>query len=724
MDPNTKVKFFNSINFKISTLIIGGSILVSAVSYYLSYSSSSKKISEQINTKFYTFQQMFLDQIAVKENDVRMSLDVMLNDTNIKKLFAEKKRKELTSVLLPLYNSQLKQKHHIKQFQFHYINNSSFLRLHKPEKYGDDLSSFRATVVEANKTKSIVSGLEVGRGGPGLRVVYPVNYQGQHVGTVELGLSINNILESVRSTLNVDYALGINKAVFEKAHRFNSTKEDIINGETIFYKCSNNSIVDVIKTIKLTNQIERIEIGDSIYSSKNIPLLDYAKNSVGSIIIFYNITEEIISARNTLMINILVTLFISLIIAMVIMYFMKIKIFKPLEKVTASAQKNLLDRSYKIVEINSNDEIGVIAGSYKVFAEKINRQIQYLEDSTEEILFAMEKFSGGDLTVKVTKKKDGDVGRLFDGLNFTVERFREIIIQLSDAIAATASASIEISSNTEIMAASAEEQSTQTSEVTQSVEEMAENNISISNSISLVVDLAKEAGEKAMDGEMAVSATENGINNISEIVFNSVKVIEDLGEDTEKIGKVTDVIDQIAEQTNLLALNAAIEAARAGEHGRGFAVVADEVRKLAERTITATNEISVMIEKIQGGTTEAIKSINKGHEEVLSGIELVGKTAVALNEIKNKNNELIEEIDNVSMASQEEAATIEQIKTNMITINNVSLESANSTEQIALATVDLSRLSENLQNLAQQFIVDEYMAEPSYVNNVGSLVDG
>ena len=163
-----------------------------------------------------------------------------------------------------------------------------------------------------------------------------------------------------------------------------------------------------------------------------------------------------------------------------------------------------------------------------------------------------------------------------------------------------------------------------------------------------------------------------GMNKIAEVVTEAASTVQELGNSSEKIGEIVQVIDDIADQTNLLALNAAIEAARAGEQGRGFAVVADEVRKLAERTTKATKEIASMIKQIQKETIGAVQSMEKGTVEVSKGKELVEKAGVSLNQIISSSQEVVDNVSQVAAASEEQSATSEQISKNIEAISSVA----------------------------------------------------
>jgi methyl-accepting chemotaxis protein len=193
------------------------------------------------------------------------------------------------------------------------------------------------------------------------------------------------------------------------------------------------------------------------------------------------------------------------------------------------------------------------------------------------------------------------------------------------------------------------------------------------------------------------------MERIAEVVVQAAKTVQKLGAGSDKIGEIVQVIDEIADQTNLLALNAAIEAARAGEHGRGFAVVADEVRKLAERTTKATKEIAAMIKQIQLDTSGAVESINKGTEEVEKGKELAGKAGKSLEEIIAASNKVMDDIVLVASASEEQSSTAEEISKSIEGINSVTQQSAAGIQQIARAAEDLNNLTENLQNLVAGF---------------------
>ena len=231
------------------------------------------------------------------------------------------------------------------------------------------------------------------------------------------------------------------------------------------------------------------------------------------------------------------------------------------------------------------------------------------------------------------------------------------------------------------------------------------NDFETTRNATVAAQKSKEAGEIAIDGGKVVEETVIGMNRIAEVVKQSADIVKKLGNNSDQIGEIIQVIDDIADQTNLLALNAAIEAARAGEQGRGFAVVADEVRKLAERTTKATKEIAEMIKKIQQDTGGAVESIEMGTEEVEKGKELANKAGESLKVIIKGTGEVVDVVNQVAAASEEQSSTSEQISKNIETISSVTHQSASGVQQIARASEDLNQLTENLQQLISQFKV-------------------
>jgi methyl-accepting chemotaxis protein len=316
---------------------------------------------------------------------------------------------------------------------------------------------------------------------------------------------------------------------------------------------------------------------------------------------------------------------------------------------------------------------------------------------------AINVVSTGNLTKDVPVRTSDEIGEMSSAFNRMLASLRELIGEVTASSSAQASAASQISSSTEQMAAGAQEQTSQASEVASAVEEMSKTIVENSQNASATASTARQAREAAEDGGRVVFETINGMKNIAGVVKRSAATVAELGKSSDQIGAIIGVIDDIADQTNLLALNAAIEAARAGEQGRGFAVVADEVRKLAERTTKATKEIADMIKKIQTDTRGAVSSMDEGTRQVDKGIELAEKAGKALTNIVAISQSVTDKVTQIAAASEQQSSASEQISKNVEAISAVTNESAMGVQQIARAAEDLNRLTENLQHILGRF---------------------
>ena len=344
-------------------------------------------------------------------------------------------------------------------------------------------------------------------------------------------------------------------------------------------------------------------------------------------------------------------------------------------------------------------------GDFRKIVQGVNDTLDAVIKPVQEGSSTLAVMATGDLTVRMAGDYRGDLQLIKESINKVGSSLADALRKVSEAVSATATASTQISSSTEEMAAGAHEQTSQAGEVASAVEEMTKTIMENSKNASVAADTAKQARVSAEQGGQVVGETVDGMRRIAQVVNKSAQTVKELGRSSDQIGEIIGVIDDIADQTNLLALNAAIEAARAGEQGRGFAVVADEVRKLAERTTKATKEIAGMIKKIQSDTTGAVTSMEEGTNEVERGIELADKAGASLKEIVGVSQKVTDMVTQIAAASEEQSSASEEISKNVESISKVTGETAQGTQQIARAAEGLNQLTNTLQELIGQFRV-------------------
>jgi hemerythrin-like metal-binding protein len=314
-----------------------------------------------------------------------------------------------------------------------------------------------------------------------------------------------------------------------------------------------------------------------------------------------------------------------------------------------------------------------------------------------------EQVASGDLGVVVEVGSDDEIGQLAQSFEKMVNNLREMIGTLADSSAQVSESSAEMQTNAAQMADGAERVAIQAITVATASEEMSATSGDIAQNCQMAADGAERANQAAEHGAGVVEKSISVMHRIAERVQSSAKTVEALGLRSDEIGAIVGTIEDIADQTNLLALNAAIEAARAGEQGRGFAVVADEVRALAERTTKATREIGLMIKAIQQETKTAVTAMEEGVCEVEQGTEEAARSGEALRKIQDEINALHLQVQQIATAAEEQTATTNEISSNIHSITEVAQDTVEGARKTTSAAEHLSRLSAELERLVGQF---------------------
>jgi methyl-accepting chemotaxis protein len=311
----------------------------------------------------------------------------------------------------------------------------------------------------------------------------------------------------------------------------------------------------------------------------------------------------------------------------------------------------------------------------------------------------------GDLTRRIELTRRDELGELGTWFNRFVEKVHDTVSKVAGATHEVASAAAQIAASNEQMVQSVQRQGAQVNEVTAAVQQITQSVSDVARQGAQASTSAGDATQCAQEGGQVVQKTVSGIQSIHESVAGGAASVRTLGSRSEQIGRIIEVINDIADQTNLLALNAAIEAARAGEAGRGFAVVADEVRKLADRTTKATDEIASSIQAIQGETAQAVERMEAGSRLVEEGVTRAAQAGKSLEQIVASTQSVCGMIQSIAAAAEEQSAAAEEVSRAMDSIRSETHATEQGTQQAALAASQLSQKAEQLQRLVGQFKV-------------------
>jgi len=557
---------------------------------------------------------------------------------------------------------RLQTEHELDVFEFGNTSGIVSLRGHNPDKHGDDKSGLSA--IQSALGGQSISGFEFGSSGLSVRAFAPVIHNNTVIGTLQTGVD-GTFLKELNEMLQ-----GVTIDLYDKSRTVVVSSEEGNVGESIDH-ASILSSVENGETISESN-------GERLNSY--IPMYDPTQSEIIGTI---GINQDISVIQDTKQQIVLIALVITVVTLLVVL-FVSIKFSKtisnPIKHIAGlMGELSKGDLTVAIRESNRNDEIGQLTEAMQVMKKTLHNTLQQVAGASLSVSAQSE-----ELTQSAIEVKTG-----------------------SEQIAMTMQ---EIASGTEKQADNASSLAYSMSVFATKAQETSEKGGLIQTSSLEVLDLTN-------DGQRLMASSENQMIKIEEIVQEAVRKMNHLDNQTQEISKLVSVIQEVAAQTNLLALNAAIEAARAGEHGKGFAVVADEVRKLAEQVSVSVTDITGIVNNIQTESSDVTDSLQSGYKEVEQGTRHIKTTSDTLNEINGAVTEMVDNIkiiaenlsdiagnslelnssiEEIAAISEESAAGVEETAA-------TSQQSSSSMEEVAMGSEKLSDLADELHELVRQF---------------------
>lgn len=350
-----------------------------------------------------------------------------------------------------------------------------------------------------------------------------------------------------------------------------------------------------------------------------------------------------------------------------------------------------------------------------VFERAAREQAEQNERNQQAILRLLDEMGSladGDLTVEATVTED-ITGTIADSFNFAIEELRKLVATVNDTALLVDTATKQTENTAAHLARAADNQAKEINAATESIVSMAASIEEVSGNAERSSDVARHSVEVAHKGGEAVRRTIDGMNAIRETIQETSKRIKRLGESSQEIGNIVELINDIAEQTNILALNASIQASMAGEAGRGFAVVADEVQRLAERSTNATKQIEVLVRTIQADTNEAVVSMERSTTDVVGGALLAENAGAALDEIEQVSNQIASLVQNISSSARQQAGSAADVTRRTTRLREIGDQTGKATTATAESISKLSELATQLRKTVEGFALPQDMMQTS-----------